>query len=199
MRSGDTVATRRIEESHDSEAPDREDRAEDSALVRLAVAGDRAAFDALYRRHVPRVYGVCLRMVADVARAERLTQDAFVLAWRRIASFREESAFPSWLHRIAVNTVLQDARTTRRRESRVEPTAEPARLNAAGAGDEPELRIELERAVALLPPRAREVLVLHDIEGYTHAEIARVTGTAVGTTKAQLHRARQLLREILKR
>lgn len=204
MQPGEAVATRPMDErpgwTHTAPGADPSvDDSGDADLVRRVLAGDRTAFDALYARYVSRVYGVCLRMVADVRCAERLTQDTFVLAWRQLGSFRGTSAFPSWLHRIAVNVVLQDARTTRRREARIEPMPEPGRLDMPVTPAEPELRIELERAVATLPPRARTVLVLHDIEGYTHAEIAALTGTAIGTTKAQLHRARRLLRERLGR
>jgi RNA polymerase sigma factor (sigma-70 family) len=173
--------------------------ASDVGLVERARRGDRHAFDVLYRLHVNRVYGVCLRMVADVPRAEQLTQDAFVLAWRRIGSFRGESAFTSWLHRLTVNVVLEDGRKRRRREAHEETVSDLLSVDRAARGARPDLRMALERAVAALPPGARTVLVLHDIEGYTHEEIAQLTGTAIGTTKAQLHRARRLLREMLGR
>jgi RNA polymerase sigma-70 factor (ECF subfamily) len=171
----------------------------DAHLVARARRGDRPAFDALYHMHVDRVYGVCLRMCADVERAERLTQDAFVNAWRRLSTFRGESAFTSWLHRLAVNAVLEDARRTKRREARVLPMADLGAVDGPARGGHEDVRLGLERAIASLPPGARAVLVLHDIEGYTHDEIAALTGTAVGTTKAQLHRARRLLRERLGR
>jgi RNA polymerase sigma factor (sigma-70 family) len=170
-----------------------------SALVRRAQSGEREAFDALYRHNAERVYAVCLRMTGDVAGAERLTQDAFVRAWQKLATFRGDSAFSSWLHRIAVNVVLEDARRDRRRTRRVETVADLTTQPHAGRSADPSLRMDLERAVASLPAGARTVLVLHDIEGYTHEEIAGLTGTAVGTTKAQLHRARRLLRERLGR
>jgi RNA polymerase sigma-70 factor (ECF subfamily) len=171
----------------------------DAELVQRARRGDRHAFDDLYRMHLSRVYGVCLRMVADVPRAEQLTQDAFVLAWRRIGSFRGESAFTSWLHRLAVNVVLEDGRKRRRREVHEEVVSDLTTVDRPASGARPDLRMALERAVAALPKGARTVLVLHDIEGYTHEEVAQLTGTAVGTTKAQLHRARRLLREMLGR
>ncbi len=176
-----------------SEPPD------DALLVARARAGDRAAFDALYRRHVDRVYAVCLRMVGEVNAAEQLTQDAFVRAWRGLGSFRGDSAFTSWLHRLAVNAVLEDGRRMRRREARVETVADLGTVDRAAVVERPDLRLTLERAIADLPPRARAVLVLYDIEGFTHEEIAQMLGTAVGTTKAQLHRARRLLRERLGR
>jgi RNA polymerase sigma factor (sigma-70 family) len=169
------------------------------ALVRQAQAGDRAAFGRLYRDHVGRVYAVCLRMVADGARAEQLTQDAFVRAWQTLASFRGDSAFSSWLYRIAVNTVLLDLRSARRRTARIEATDDLERFDQAGPGAPAEDVMDLEAGIAALPTQARTVLVLHDIEGYRHDEIAGLMGIAPGTSKAHLHRARQLLREVLNR
>ncbi|MCI0436301.1 MAG: sigma-70 family RNA polymerase sigma factor [Gemmatimonadetes bacterium] len=171
----------------------------EDGLVRRAQAGDRAAFDELYARHAGRVYALCLRMTADTAEAERLTQDAFVLAWRRLASFRGDSAFSSWLHRIAVNAVLEDGRRTRRRRARVDTVEDVACIERERDAPWIDERMDLERAIAGLPPGARAVLVLHDIEGYRHDEIAGLLGIATGTSKAQLHRARRLLRERLNR
>ncbi len=169
-------------------------------LIHRAQQGDRAAFEALYRAHAGRVYALCLRLTADAAQAEERTQDAFVRAWERLATFRGESAFSSWLYRLTVNEVLLGRRAERRREQRVVTTDDPAaleRLRDATAG--PGNALDLERAVAALPPGAREVFVLHDVEGYRHEEIAELTGIAVGTSKAQLFRARRLLREALNR
>ena len=161
-------------------------------IERRAQAGDEAAFEALYREHVGRVYAVCLRLTADPVLAREKTQDAFVRAWERLATFRGEAAFSTWLHRLAVNEVLMEHRTrARRREEQVEDDA-PARSPA-----DPGLRLDLEGAIGALPPGARRVLVLHDIEGYEHAEIADLLGIAVGTSKAHLFRARRLLREAL--
>lgn len=168
-------------------------------LVRRAQAGDREAFDELYTEHVGRVYAVCLRMTADTVRAEELTQDAFVRAWRTLASFRAESAFSTWLHRVTVNTVLMEARARRRRESRVLAVEEPVLVERATRDPDPEAGMDLERAIAGLPEGARHVLVLYDIEGYAQQEIAGMLGIAVGTVKAQLHRARRLLRARLTR
>jgi RNA polymerase sigma-70 factor (ECF subfamily) len=168
-------------------------------VVRRAQQGDQAAFRALYREHVGRVYAVCLRLTADRAQAEELTQDAFVRAWERLASFRGESAFSSWLYRLTVNVVFLSRRAAGRRALRVVTTDDPAALEAPGREAPAGLGLDLERAVAGLPPRAREVFVLHDVEGYRHEEIAELTGVAVGTSKAQLFRARRLLREALKR
>lgn len=182
--------------------------ADANALIHRAQQGDQAAFAALYREHVGRVYALCLRLTADPARAEELTQDAFVRAWERLASFRGESAFSSWLYRLTVNVVWLDLRTTRRRVARVFTTDDPATLEGPGqsageaSGKGPGalgLSLDLERAVAALPAGAREVFVLHDVEGYRHEEIAELTGIAVGTSKAQLFRARRLLREALRR
>ena len=169
--------------------------------IRQAQAGDRAAFDALYHAHVGRVYALCLRMTGRVDEAERLTQDAFVRLWRRIGSFRGESEFSSWLHRLTVNVVLEDSRSTKRRTSRVDAVEDPTffELGHAAEADQTESRMELERAISELPPGARQALVLHDVEGYKHEEIAKLMGIAVGTVKAQVHRARQLLRAKLTR
>ncbi len=170
-------------------------QADSSDLIQRAQQGDQAAFEELYRAQVGRVYALCLRLTADAVRAEELTQDAFVRAWERLASFRGESAFSSWLYRLTVNVVFLSQRASRRRALRVLTTDDPAALErpvdasstAAGEWD-------LERAIATLPPGAREVFVLHDVEGYRHHEIAQLTGIAVGTSKAQLFRARRLLR-----
>ena len=169
-------------------------------LVHRAQRGDHAAFEALYRHHAGRVYALCLRLTGDPAEAEERTQDAFVRAWERLGGFRGESAFASWLHRLTVNVVFAAVRANRRRARRVVATAEPDALERpsdAVLGPEPAL--DLARAMAALPPGAREVFVLHDVEGYRHEEIAHLAGIAVGTSKAQLFRARRLLREALNR
>jgi RNA polymerase sigma-70 factor (ECF subfamily) len=167
-----------------------------SALVRRATAGDMRAFERLYRDHVGRVHGAILRLVGmDRARAEELTQEAFVRAWQKLSSFRGESAFSTWLYRLGVNTALMDMRSRRD-----ETPTEDAVLEAAAGGDVPFCAAErgdLERAVSELPPRARAVLVLHDVEGWKHEEISAELGMAVGSSKAQLHRARGLLRRAL--
>lgn len=165
-------------------------------LVARARTGDQTAFRDLYREHAGRVYALCLRLTGDAAAAAERTQDVFVRLWDKLATFRGESAFSSWLHRLAVNVVLNERRASGRRESRVAPVADPeGASHEAPAG----LRIDLERAIARLPEGAREVFVLYDIEGYDHAEIASLAGIAVGTSKAQLFRARRLLREMLDR
>ena len=167
-------------------------------VVRRAQAGDQEAFGDLYRAHAGRVYALCLRLEADAARAEELTQDVFVRAWERLASYRGESAFGTWLYRLAVNVVLGDRRSAWRRTKRVMVTGDPAAFE--GATEAPQGRnLDLEQAIAALPPGARTVFVLHDVEGYTHDEIASLSGIAEGTSKAQLFRARRLLREALSR
>lgn len=167
-------------------------------VVRRAQSGDQEAFGDLYRAHAGRVYALCLRLEADAARAEELTQDVFVRAWERLASYRGDSAFGTWLYRLAVNVVLSDRRSAWRRARRVLVTADPSALEppaAMPAGRD----LDLEQAIAALPPGARTVFVLHDVEGYTHDEIAGLSGIAEGTSKAQLFRARRLLREALNR
>jgi RNA polymerase sigma-70 factor (ECF subfamily) len=183
-------------------------------LVERAQTGDVDAFEHIYRTEVGRVYALCLRMTADAGRARELTQSVFVRAWDRLGSFRGDSQLSSWLHRIAVNEVLVEARTDRRRRARVvladdevgqdsesESGASNNAPNTIGftRPDDTETRIDLERAIAGLPPGARTVFVLHDIEGYRHEEISRMTGSAEGTLRAQLHRARKLLMEALSR
>ncbi len=166
-------------------------------VIQRAQRGDTRAFEQLYREHSGRVYAVCLRIVADRGRAEELTQDVFVRAWQSLASFRGESAFSSWLHRVAVNVVLVDFRTQKRYAARVASTDDLTRFDRGESEYQSGEHLDLEKAIAALPPQARAVFVLHDVEGYRHEEIAERMGTAVGTSKAQLHRARKLLREAL--
>jgi RNA polymerase sigma-70 factor (ECF subfamily) len=169
----------------------------ESDLVRRAQARDARAFAQLYRRHVRRIYALCLRMTADAAHAEELTQQAFIRAWEKLPLFRGESAFASWLHRLAVNIVLMDLRARVRLASRVLFTDDPTALETPPPAPLPGARLDLEQAIAGLPPQARTIFVLHDVEGWQHREIAEQLGLATGTTKAQLHRARQLLQEAL--
>ena len=170
--------------------------------VVLAASGDRRAFERLYRQNVTRVFSVCARMVADRNRAEELTQDVFVRAWDKLHLFRGESSFSTWLHRMAVNVVLNARKAEGRMRAKFEDTDEdhgldalPTRVNGVGAGE----LLDIEAAIAKLPPGARRVFVLHDVEGYKHDEIAEQLGVTTGATKAQLHRARLLLREALNR
>ena len=166
--------------------------------VTLAAGGDRQAFERLYREHATHVFSVCARMVSDRALAEELTQDVFVRAWDKLGQFRGESAFGTWLHRMAVNVVLNHRRSDGIRKSRFEEPADDAEWaspHPVGPGD----RMDLEATIVSLPAGARRVFVLHDIEGYTHEEIGTMLGITPGGSKAQLHRARMLLRERLNR
>lgn len=163
---------------------------EPTDLVTAAANGDVVAFERLYRRYSPRVYGLCLRMTGQREAAEDCTQECFVEAWRSLSRFERRSELSTWLHAIAVRAVLSRRRGLRSRFEVAEPDGGlPDRADPA-AGSPP---LDLERAVALLPAAARHVLVLVGIYGYTHAEAAAALGVAEGTCKAQLHRARQLL------
>lgn len=174
--------------------------------VQAAQRGDDAAFAALYDAHAARVYGLCLRLSGDAGAASDLVQDVFVRVWERLGSYRGESAFTTWLHRVAVNTVFENARSGRRRSLRVAIDAdlrgftlgaEPKALDAPARSADPSLAMDLERAIGALPPGARAVFLLHDVEGYSHAEIGVQLGIAEGTSKAHLFRARRLLRGAL--
>jgi RNA polymerase sigma-70 factor, ECF subfamily len=169
----------------------------DPLLTRVR-AGDWAAFEELYRIHLGRVHALCLRLTADVAQAEELCQDVFVRLWERLDSFRGESAFSTWLYRLTVNLVLDRQRADGRRQSWLVNADDVTPMAGAARGSDPGSALELERAIAALPPGARVVFVLHDVEGYRHHEIAELTGLAEGTCKSQLHRARRLLREVLR-
>lgn len=178
-----------------------DDGGEERSLVAAAARGEVRAFEALYRRHAGRVHGVIARLVGNQgARAEDLTQEAFVRAWQALPAFRFEAAFSTWLHRLAVNTALMELRT-RRSRPQDEGDSDEDVFELIGstdsAGHTTALTMDLERAVASLPPRARAVLVLYDVEGWKHEEIAAELGMAVGSSKAQLHRARNLLRNRL--
>ena len=168
-----------------------------SRLVDRAIAGDVDAFETLYRQTVGRVHGLVLRMCGNRSEAEELTQEAFVRAWQKLPSFRGESAFSTWMHRLTVNVVLGHQRSAGRRQIR-ETAAGEEWYNEGGATHQHlGVAMDLERAIAGLPKGARTVFVLHDMEGYKHTEIAQLAGMAVGTSKAQLSRARQLLRKAL--
>ena len=178
------------------------DLAEQRALVRRALAGDSGAFETLYRREAGRVFALSLRLTGDRVRAAELTQDVFVRAWEHLGSFRGEGPLAPWLRRIAVTSLLAGARADRRRAARValaEDLGDSADAAPAPMRRDVEAGIDLERAIAALPPGARAVFVLHDVEGYQHDEIAQMTGTAAGTCRAHLHRARRLLMEALGR
>lgn len=166
--------------------------------VARAQRGDMQAFGRLYDKHSGRVNALCRRLTTDAARAEELLQDVFVRAWEKLGSFRGESSLDSWLHRVTVNVFLAADRGDRRRrahediadDDRYEMSAAPTTVDV---GD----RIDLERAIATLPPGARMAFVMHDIEGYSHEEIAAMSGIAAATVRVQLHRARRHLMETL--
>lgn len=178
--------------------------------VALAASGDRQAFERLYRHHVNRVFSLCARMVADRQRAEELTQDVFVRAWEKLHLFRGESSFATWLHRMTVNVVLNARKSEGRRQARFEESEEEngggvdamaasSTSGVVGMPLPPGDLLDLETAMKRLPPGAKRVFVLHDVEGYKHEEIAEMLGVTTGATKAQLHRARLLLREAMSR
>ena len=174
----------------------------DYALARAAAGGAADCFAGLYERHRQRVYSVCLRMTGDPAEAEDLTQDVFVQLIRTIGSFRGESRFTTWLHRLAVNQVLMHFRQAKARRGKkggesveVETLPAPGGLHSEGARAAE--RIDLEAALAQLPAGYRATFVLFDVEGYSHEEIAGMFGYAVGTSKSQLHKARRKLRRLL--
>ncbi len=181
---------------------DAESPISDHSLARKAAGGDVQAFEELYARHNRRVYSLCLRMTGNAAEAEDLAQESFIQLFRKIGSFRGDSAFTTWLHRLTVNQVLMHFRkksvraekTTDEGETPVQVvrgTEDPARMPVID-------RIALDRAIAQLPPGYRMVFVLHDVEGHEHEEIARMLGVAVGTSKSQLHKARMKLRGLLR-
>jgi RNA polymerase sigma-70 factor (ECF subfamily) len=165
--------------------------------VQLAASGDRHAFERLYRDNVNRVYAVCVRMCGDRMRAEELAQDAFVRAWERLPQFRGESAFSTWLHRLTVNVVLEAQRTERRNRARTESDDVLDEVPPITRREHHAEKMDLAVAIAALPPGARAVFALHDVEGYKHEEIAEMLDITSGGSKAQLHRARRLLREAL--
>ena len=169
--------------------------ADEAAMVARAQAGDTRAFEALYRLHVDRVYGLCLRMTGNVSEAEDCTQEAFIQAWNKIAKFRGDSAFGTWMHRIGVNAVLGRMRKSKREQDRLQLVADTAPSPVVTA-DNGSLR-DLSAAIERLPEGARHVFVLNAVYGYSHEESSDMLGIAVGTSKAQLHRARRLLSQQL--
>ncbi len=173
----------------------------DERLVRLAQKGDTAAFESLYRSNLQRIYALAMRMLRNPSAAEEATQEVFVRAWERLRSFRRDSLFSSWLHRMTVNLILDQLRARQRFDERFVEEPEAADLKPARQPRHPPAaaRLDLEAAVALLPEQARMVFLLHDVEGYRHREIAGLLEIAEGTSKAHLHRARRQLRKDLAR
>jgi RNA polymerase sigma-70 factor (ECF subfamily) len=172
---------------------------ESAELAQRAQHGDVAAFERLYRLHATRVRAICLRLCGDGQRAEEAAQDAWVRTWERLGQWRGDAAFGTWLHRLTVNVVLESFRAERRRLARVTLAGDEDEADAAMPAREPGDALDLEQAIARLPRGARTVFVLHEVEGYQHAEIAEMTGLAQGTLRAQLCRARRLLMEMLDR
>jgi RNA polymerase sigma-70 factor (ECF subfamily) len=188
--------------------PRRQENGElpEAEAIRLAQQGDAAAFERLYQLHNRRVYSLCLRMVSNTAEAEDLTQEAFLQLFRKIATFRGESAFSTWLHRLAVNVVLMKLRRKSGTETSLEQITEPDEESSSPRRDfgGPDIRlsgsidrVNLQRAVEQLPPGYKAVFVLHDVQGYEHNEIAEIMGCSIGNSKSQLHKARMRLRGLL--
>lgn len=176
-------------------APDRSD---EKQWIAAALAGDATAFESLYRKHLGRVHALCWRLCGgNQTLAEEMTQDSFVRAWQKLHLFRGDSAFGTWLHRLTVNVVLGDRRSRMRRLVHEQPMDEIPDGFLRASNVETSTTMDLESQIARLPDRARTVLILHDIEGFKHAEIGQMADMAVGTSKAQLHRARRILREYL--
>lgn len=180
----------------DEQTPDYE-------LTQMAAGGDLEAFEMLYKKYHRRTYSICLRMTNNVTEAEDLTQEAFIQLFRKVGSFRGDSAFTTWFHRLTVNQVLMHFR---RKSFKNEKTTEDGdlpevfRLNSKTQSQTPILnKIDIKKAIAELPPGYRSVFVLHDVEGYEHSEVARMMGISIGTSKSQLHKARLKLRGMLVR
>src|SRR2546429_7401313 len=193
------VRTRERVAATDIEKP----RTPDYELTQRAAEGDMKAFEELYQRHNRRVYSLCLRMTGNVVEAEDLSQEVFIQLFRKIGSFRGESAFTTWLHRLTVNQVLMHFRKRSVRDEKTTAEGETPDQTVMGTENPNRMpvvdRIALDNAIAQLPPGYRTVFVLHDVEGYEHEEIGRMLGCAVGTSKSQLHKARMKLRNLLKR
>ena len=174
----------------------------DFDLAQKAAKGDMTAFEELYERHSHRVYSLCLRMTHNVTEAEDLTQEAFIQLFRKIGSFRGDSAFTTWLHRLTVNQVLMHFRKNSVKRERTTEAGETPVQIVQGTENPKAMpvvdRIALDKAIAQLPRGYRTVFVLHDVEGHDHEEIAKMLGCAVGTSKSQLHKARMKLRRLLR-
>jgi len=171
--------------------------ASEAADVALAASGDQRAFERIYRQHVARIHSLARRMLGGEGDPDELTQDIFVRAWERLGTYRGEAAFGTWLHRLAVNAILNWRRTEAGARGRVDEGVDAELIEGARqAGGED---LDLEGAIRRLPPGARQVFVLHDVQGFKHEEIATMMGVTAGTSKAQLHRARMLLRAMLER
>jgi len=185
-----------------SASEDKTGEPTDYELAQRSAAGDMEAFEELYRRHFRRVYALCLRMLGNPTEAEDLTQETFIQLYNKIGSFRGDSQFTTWLHRMTVNQVLMHFRRRKSRPEFTTPEGEtPVQIvrgtenpNAMPVVD----RITLENSISQLPPGYRSVFVLHDVEGYDHGEIAGMLGISVGTSKSQLHKARLKMRNLIR-
>ncbi|MEP6491498.1 MAG: RNA polymerase sigma factor [bacterium] len=166
-------------------------------VVRRAQQGDVQAFEALYRSNAAAIYALCRRMLGDEQQARELVQDVFVHAWERLTSFRGHSSLATWLHRLAVNVVLERLRSSKRDALRLIDDPDEAAFGSRSMDGQIDARMDLDRAVAQLPGGARAVFVLHDMQGYSHDEISQMTGIAPGTARAQLFRARRALARLL--
>jgi RNA polymerase sigma-70 factor, ECF subfamily len=173
------------------------DPGQPDAVVRRAQGGDVDAFEAVYRAHASVIHALCRRMCGEDGEANELVQDVFVRAWERLPSFRGQSTLATWLHRLAVNVVLEKWRTKKRDALRMIDDADGLAIDAEPQQHDPDVLMDVEAAVTRLPAGARTVFVLHDIEGYSHDEIALMTGIAAGTSRTQLFRARRALARVL--
>lgn len=196
-------AEQELEKIADAKPIEDVNAASDFELAQAASKGDMFAFEETYQRHHRRVYAICLRMLQNAAEAEDLTQDVFIQLYRKIGSFRGDSAFTTWLHRLTVNQVLMHFR---KRNVKFEKTTEEGEtpVQIVSGTENPRKmpivdKIALENAIAQLPNGYRNVFVLHDVEGYEHEEVARILGCSVGTSKSQLHKARLKLRKLLQK
>lgn len=187
----------------DNEQVENVGSATDYELAQASAKGDMFAFEEIYNRHHRRVYAICLRMLQNATEAEDLTQDVFIQLYRKIGSFRGDSAFTTWLHRLTVNQVLMHFR---KRTVKFEKTTEEGEtpVQVVSGTQNPEKmpivdKIALQSAIDQLPEGYRNVFMLHDIEGYEHEEVARILGCSVGTSKSQLHKARLKLRKLLQK
>lgn len=173
----------------------RQPESEEGSRIERAKRGDQRSFEQLYRSNVDRVYALCIRMTGNVAEAEDCVQEAFIQAWKQLPKFRGDSAFATWMHRIAVNAVLGRMRKSKREQLRLEVVKEQSE-QVPKYSDTGDLR-DLAQTIEKLPEGARHVFVLHAVYGYSHEEAADMLGIAIGTSKAQVHRARRLLAQQL--
>lgn len=189
-------------DGHVTAAETEPNNTSDYGLAQQAATGDMGAFELLYQRHGRRVYSLCLRMTGNVSEAEDLAQEVFIQLFRKVGSFRGDSAFTTWLHRLTVNQVLMHFR---KRSVKLEQTTDEGDtpVQVVRGTENPNLmpvvdRIAIDKAITQLPPGYRTVFIMHDIEGHEHEEISRMLGCSVGTSKSQLHKARMKLRDLLR-